>query len=240
MNPPARSISHPPPRRARFRVGLIGGSFNPAHEGHRYLSLRALKVLELDQVWWLVSPQNPLKARGEMAPYPERLELARAVARHRRIHVSDVEERMGTRYTADTLVRLAERFPAIDFVWIMGADNLDEIPRWHDWKKIFDTMPVAIFNRPTYAVRALSGEAARRFRAYRLCAGRAAALPGRRPPAWVFIWAARHPASATALRAEARLRGWLGAVDLGAVDKGEIGDTDRRHREVGSGDGRHR
>ena len=203
-----RGLSHRTRRRpGRLRVGLLGGSFNPAHDGHRYVSELALKVLALDRVWWLVSPQNPLKAREGMAPMAERLRLARARARHPRIRVSDIEERLGTRYTAHTLARLLDRFPGIDFVWIMGADNLAEIPSWRDWEQVFHAVPVAIFNRPSYAVGALSGEAARRFRARRVDSGDAASLAGRRPPAWVFIWRARHPASATALRARAGRHG---------------------------------
>ena len=182
-------------------MGLLGGSFNPAHEGHRYISELALKILALDRVWWLVSPQNPLKGSEEMAPYAQRLEFARALARHPRIRVSDIEARFGTRYTWETLSRLRSRFFAVDFVWIMGADNLEEMPRWRHWRRIFNSVPIAVFNRPSYANKALAGEAARYFRAYRVGAGGAGELAGRRPPAWVFIWAARHGASATALKA---------------------------------------
>jgi len=181
-------------------VGLLGGSFNPAHAGHRYLSELALSVLALDRVWWLVSPQNPLKPERGMAPYAERLAGARAAARDPRIRVSDLEQRLDIRYTAETIAALRARFPLHRFVWIMGADNLDEIPRWHRWERIFESVPVAVFNRPSYAVRALSGAAARRFAAHRVAAGAAATLKGRRPPAWLFVWRARHPASATALR----------------------------------------
>ena len=189
-----------PRRRGRLAVGLLGGSFNPAHGGHRYLSELALSVLALDQVWWLVSPQNPLKPERGMAPYPERLEGARALARHPRLRVSDLEARLGTRYSAETIAALRARFPSHRFVWIMGADNLEEIPRWHRWEEIFATVPVAVFNRPSYAVRALSGAAAQRFRGHRVAAAEAATLKRRRPPAWLFLWRAHHPASATALR----------------------------------------
>ena len=203
MRGPSRHLgSRPPGRRRRLRVGLLGGSFNPAHQGHRYISELALKALALDQVWWLVSPQNPLKEPADMAPYSERLELAHAHARHPRIHVTDIERRLGTRYTIDVLDALRHRYPGIDFVWIMGADNLAEIPRWRHWRRIFRNVPVAIFNRSSYSVEALAGEAAREFRAYRVNAAQARALASKRPPVWVFIWAARHTASASALRDE--------------------------------------
>ena len=116
-----------------LRVGLLGGSFNPAHAGHRYISLEAMRRLELDQVWWLVSPQNPLKAVEGMAPLAERLAVGAAVARHPRIRVLPLETRLGTRYTADTIRRLAA-WPDHRFVWLMGADNLGQLPRWRHWR----------------------------------------------------------------------------------------------------------
>ena len=115
------------------RIGLLGGSFNPAHAGHRYISTEALRRLDLDEVWWLVSPQNPLKSQSGMAPFSQRLSHAASVARHPRIRVSAIEAEMGTRYTADTLAMLVRRFPAARFVWLMGADNLMQIPKWRDW-----------------------------------------------------------------------------------------------------------
>jgi nicotinate-nucleotide adenylyltransferase len=163
----------------------------------------ALRRLELDRVWWLVSPQNPLKAREGMATLEERLAGARAMARHPRILASDIEAGLGTSYTIDTLTALRRRFPRIDFVWLMGADNLAQMPQWRQWEAIFRLVPIAIFNRPSYAMGALASEAARRFRAHRIGAGKAATLAGRRPPAWVMIWETRRRESATALRTEA-------------------------------------
>jgi nicotinate-nucleotide adenylyltransferase len=183
---------------ARIRVGLLGGSFNPAHQGHRHISLEALKRLRLDQVWWLVSPQNPLKPSAGMAPLEKRLASAREVARHPRIRVGDIEARLGTRYTVDTLARLAERFPETRFVWLMGADNLVQLPAWHRWADIAGAIPIAIFARSAYVYRALAGPAARRFARYRV--SDPAALPGRRPPAWCLVRGPTHPASATAVR----------------------------------------
>ncbi|MEL0144019.1 MAG: nicotinate-nucleotide adenylyltransferase, partial [Alphaproteobacteria bacterium] len=124
---------------ANRRIGLLGGSFNPAHDGHRYISVEALKRLGLDEVWWLVSPQNPLKPESGMAPFAQRLEYARQIVRHPRIRVSAIEAEMGTRYTANTLESLVQLYPAAKFVWLMGADNLVQISAWRDWSKIFHT-----------------------------------------------------------------------------------------------------
>ncbi len=184
----------------RQRIGLLGGSFNPAHEGHRHLSLWAMRRLGLDRVWWLVSPQNPLKASDGMAPLAERLAVARRVARHRAIRVTDIERALGTRYTADTLSALVRRFPRARFVWLMGADNLRQIRRWDRWTAIFETLPVAVFDRPSYALGALSGLAARRFGPARIPASAARSLADRPAPAWTFVTMPLHPASATRIR----------------------------------------
>lgn len=189
---------------AGCRVGLLGGSFNPAHDGHRHVSLLALKELDLDQVWWLVSPQNPLKSSRGMAALAERLREARAVARHPRIVVTAIETALGTRYTADTLDALHRRFPRTRFVWLMGADNLIQMPRWRHWMKIFATTPIAVFSRPPYSLRALGGRAAQRFRRRRVDQRRARQLPGLEPPAWVFFQNPLHPASATEIRRRRR------------------------------------
>ncbi len=185
---------------ARPRIGLLGGSFNPAHEGHLHISLMALQRLGLDQVWWLVSPSNPLKESRDLASYDSRLDEARAMARHPRIKVSDFEAQAGTRYTIHTLRSLMRRFGGVRFVWIAGADILTQMPLWRDWEAIFQTVPIAIFDRPTYSLKALSGLAAQRFgRAY-LSPRRAAKLAEQTPPAWMFIHGRRNPASATKLR----------------------------------------
>jgi nicotinate-nucleotide adenylyltransferase len=184
---------------------VLGGSFNPAHAGHRHISLMALKRLRLDAVWWLVSPQNPLKDAAGMAPLDERFRSAAAVARHPRMRVTDIETALGTRYTAEMLPRLKRLYPRIIFVWIMGADNLRQIPAWKDWSHIFNTVRVAVFARPQYSQHALSGAAAARFASSRLPERAARVLAKRRPPAWVFVHARLHAASASAIRA--RLRG---------------------------------
>jgi nicotinate-nucleotide adenylyltransferase len=185
-----------------LRIGLLGGSFNPAHEGHRHISLVALQRLRLDAVWWLVSPQNPLKSKEGMAAFVERLAGAETVARHPRIHVSDIEAKLGTRFTVDTLLALRRRHRRHNFVWIMGADNLIQLPRWRRWTTIFDTVPVAVLARPAYSSRALSGPAAQRFRQWRLPDRAAGLLADRGPPSWVFLHTPLHPASATEIRAQ--------------------------------------
>jgi nicotinate-nucleotide adenylyltransferase len=184
-----------------MRVGLLGGSFNPAHEGHRHVADTARRALALDQVWLLVSPGNPLKQGREMAPLAERLDSARRIADGRHLVATDLEHTMGTRYTADTLRALRRRFPRAHFVWIMGADNLEELPRWRRWLRIAGDVPFAVLPRPSYNHRALAGQAARRLGHARRAAHRASGLAVARPPAWVFLPAAQHPASATALRA---------------------------------------
>ncbi len=200
----ATSAARPLNPRSGFaprRVGILGGSFNPAHDGHRQISLMALERLRLDEVWWMVSPQNPLKARAGMAPLDKRLAAARAVARHPRIRVTDIETALGTRYTADTLKRLVRSFPRTNFVWLMGADNLSQIGRWDRWQQIFHAVVIAVFNRPTYCFRALAGLAARRFARRRLAASAAGQLAGKTPPAWVFLFTRLNPLSASAIRA---------------------------------------
>ena len=192
----------PPPfgDRRRRRIGLLGGSFNPAHEGHLYISLEAIKALGLHQVWWLVSPQNPLKPAGTMAPLAARLAQGQAMVEDRRIVVTDLERRLGTTRTALTLRLLARRYPGLRFVWLMGADNLGQCPRWWRWIRIFGAARVAVFDRSPYSYQALAGAAARRFAQVRT--RRSSAIWFRLPPAWTYVAIRRHPASATAVRAE--------------------------------------
>jgi len=133
-----------------MRIGLLGGSFNPAHRGHRRMSLAALEALGLDEVWWLVSPGNPLKPATGMAPYASRIASARAMARRSRIRVSDFEARIGTHYTVDTVTALARRWPRHDFVWLMGEDTLPEFHRWKQWRRLAAKVPIAVLSRPGY------------------------------------------------------------------------------------------
>ena len=186
------------------RIGLLGGSFNPAHAGHRHVSLEALRRLGLDAVWWLVSPQNPLKPVAGMAPFAQRLAEARAVARHPRLRVTGLEALLGTRYTADTLTALTRRFRGVRFVWLMGADNLIQVSRWEAWTQIFHVVPVAVLARPTYSLRASSAKAAQRFRRRRLPETRAASLAAQQPPAWALLHIRLSALSATQIRAARR------------------------------------
>ncbi len=190
-----------PQRHAASRVGLLGGSFNPAHDGHREISLAALAALKLDAVWWLVSPGNPLKDAGDYAPYGERLQKARRVADHPRIIISNFEERKGLQYTVDTLETLRSLWPQIDFVWLMGADSLATFHRWRDWKKIAAMAPFAVVNRPGHESAAATAQAAQEFAAFRADEADAAAIVGAEPPAWVFLSEPKNPQSSTAIRA---------------------------------------
>jgi len=182
------------------RIGILGGSFNPAHRGHLDISLKALRQLGLDQVWWLVSPQNPLKPADGMAPFAERLAAARRLARNPRIRVTDLEQRLGSRYTAESLKLLRRRFPETRFVWLMGADNLAQIAQWRDWQQIFHLVPIAVFARPSYCFKALAAKAARRFARYRLTEGAGRRLATSEPPAWLFVHGRLNPISATEIR----------------------------------------
>jgi nicotinate-nucleotide adenylyltransferase len=187
------------------RIGLLGGSFNPAHGGHLTISDAALRRLGLDAVWWLVSPQNPLKPKTGMAPLDARLASARALIDGRpRVRATAIEAELGTLYTLNTLRALARRFPGVRFVWLMGADNLVQIDRWAGWPQIFHSVPVAVFDRPNYSLRANAAKAAQRFRRARLPESRCGRLAETEPPAWVFLHATRDPRSATEIRAQRR------------------------------------
>ncbi len=181
-------------------VGLLGGSFNPAHDGHRYLSELAIKHLQLHQVWWVVSPQNPLKATGEIAPFAERLAVAESVADHPQIRVTDIERRIGTQHTFDTVAALQARFSDTRFVWLMGADIMLELPKWKQWRRLFRRVPIAVFPRPTYSLRALSSTAARYFAGAQVPQRQARRLAEMKPPAWVFLQVRTHGESATRIR----------------------------------------
>ena len=183
-----------------MKVGLYGGSFNPAHEGHAHVAETARQRLGLDRVIWLVAPQNPLKSSAETRPLTRRMAGVRAFARDRGMIVSDVESRIGTRYTLDTVLALKARFPGVHFVWIMGADSLAGFHRWRGWTQILRAVPVAVVSRPWISLKSRSSPAARRFAAARLPFHRAKALPGLPPPAWIFLYGPLNFQSSTALR----------------------------------------
>lgn len=183
---------------AGLRVGLLGGSFNPAHEGHVHASEVALKKLKLDFVWWLVSQQNPLKPERGMAEFGARLNAAKTIARHPRILVTGIERMLGTRFTIDTARALKRRFPGLRFVWLMGSDNLVQLPRWSRWRALFYEIPLAVVARPGSALPARVSRAATTFRTAAVPPDSRLALA--KPPAWTMLDAKRNPMSATRLR----------------------------------------
>jgi len=189
----------------RRRIGLLGGSFNPAHAGHRHVALKAMQALGLDQVWLMVSPGNPLKPRAGMAPLAERLASARRIADGRRVIATDIEKALGTRFTADTLTKLRRRFPRAVFVFLIGADNLVQLPRWKSWRRIATSTPLAVLPRPGWTRQALHGAAASVLRRGRCRPGAllAGAKQATKKARWCFISAREHAASATAIRAAA-------------------------------------
>ncbi len=188
------------------RIGLLGGSFDPPHAGHAHISRWALKAFRLDQVWWLVSPGNPLKtdAPADMA---RRLAASREIARHPRIRVTDIEARLGTRYTAATLTELARRYRGVRFVWLMGADNLRGFHRWDRWDEILRMVPVGVLARPGEQLRAGLSPAARRFARWRLPPSEAAGLAARRAPCWTLLSGRMLDLSSTELRRGGLWRG---------------------------------
>ncbi|TFL18450.1 nicotinate-nucleotide adenylyltransferase [Jannaschia formosa] len=181
-------------------VGLLGGSFDPAHAGHVHITREALRRFGLDRVWWLVSPGNPLKARGP-APLVQRMEHARRVMRHPRVVVTDIEARLGMRYTAQTIRALRRRYPGVRFVWLMGADNLAQLHRWDDWRSIVEAVPIGVLARPGDRLAARMSPAARVYRQHRVPAAMAHRLGRMTPPAWAFVNVPMHAASSTAIRA---------------------------------------
>ena len=186
----------------RGAIGILGGSFNPAHEGHRHIALAALKRLGLGAVWLMVSPGNPLKSADGMGAFEDRLASAAVIAGgHPRIVPTDIEARIGTRYTRQTLSVLRRRFRRARLVWLMGADNQVQIPRWQGWTRIFGMLPVVVFPRPGWTRAALAGRATRRMAQARKPASAARAIPAMTAPAWVFLPGREHPASATMIRA---------------------------------------
>jgi nicotinate-nucleotide adenylyltransferase len=194
---PAEGAAQP---RRLLRVGLLGGSFNPAHDGHLAISLEALRRLALDRVWWLVSPQNPLKPVAGMASFAERFASAQALARQDpRIVCSDLEQRLATRYTFDTVSWL-QRHGQIRPVWLIGADNLLQLPQWHHWGRLLALVPIAVFDREPYSHQAAAGRVARCYARRQLRERDAPALAERRPPAWVYLRLRRHQESSTAIR----------------------------------------
>ena len=181
-------------------TGLLGGSFNPAHGGHRAISLNAIDALDLDELWWLVSPGNPLKPPKGMAPLPARLASAQAMAQRSPIRATAIEAEIDTRYTVDTLKKLIRRYPNRRFIWIMGADNLAQLPRWRDWRGIARLMPIAVVARPGYNGRTHAVQAMGWLRRFVRPTGQKLHWTDWRPPALVFLRFSPDVRSATAIR----------------------------------------
>lgn len=181
-------------------TGLLGGSFNPAHGGHRAISLQAMDALGLDALWWLVSPGNPLKPKVGMAPLAARLAKAQRVARRSRIRATAIEDELGTRYTIDTLRRLVRRYPQHRFIWLMGADNLGQLHLWRDWRRIARLMPIAVIARPGYNDHARAARAMGWLRRFVRPADRKRKWTDWRPPALVFLRFPPDVRSATMIR----------------------------------------
>lgn len=203
--PCARDARRIPLAAPGLRVGLLGGSFNPAHGAHRAASLLALRRLQLDRVWWLVTPGNPLKDNRELPSLEERVALARRVAHHPRIDVTGCEAALGVRYTYDTIAALTRRMPKVRFVWIMGADNLAQFHRWQRWRAIAERVPVAVVDRMGQSLAATAAPAARALERWRIEESDAAVLADLAPPAWVFLHGLKSPVSSTGIRAARRL-----------------------------------
>ena len=196
---------HVPPHPRGLRVGLFGGSFNPAHAGHRHVALLALKRLRLDRIWWLVSPGNPLKDNAALPTLAERVEAAARLAAHPRIIVTGIEARIATAYTSDTVAWLRRHCPSVHFVWLMGADNLIGFHRWKQWRGLAAQVPIAVIDRPGGTLAASASRAARVLRPHELDERDAPLLATRPPPAFVFLHGPRLAVSSTLLRAETRV-----------------------------------
>ena len=197
----SRGYAGLPPHGRGQRIGLFGGSFNPPHAGHRAVSLLALHRLDLDWIWWLVSPGNPLKDTRELPSIADRIAAACQVAAHPRIAVSGIEARIGSPYTYDLVATLARRAPTVHFVWIMGADSFSGFHRWKNWRGIAGTLPLAIVDRPGFTWNAAQTRAATTLRGTRLAEADAGRLATAEPPAYVFLHGPRSGLSSTSLRA---------------------------------------
>ncbi len=182
------------------KVGILGGSFNPAHIGHRHISLLALRKIDLDEVWWLVSPGNPLKDHTELEEFTKRTAHANQISAHPRIRVKTFEADRGLAYSVDTVRAIQAAYPTTRFVWLMGADNLISFHRWERWRHLADGVSIAVLDRPGYAARALQSPFSQSYQAFRVDEADARLLPQLNPPAWSFLRGRALPISSTSLR----------------------------------------
>jgi nicotinate-nucleotide adenylyltransferase len=197
----ARRVVRLPMAAPHMRIGLLGGSFNPPHDAHVEISLAALKRLGLDQVWWLVTPGNPLKDASKLPNLTERVQAAKdLIAKHPRIEVTGFAGGKASPYTIDLVTELKRRFPAVNFVWLMGADNLAGFHRWRAWEQIFKLMPIAVLDRPGFRLKARASQAAQRFSAYHVDESDASGLAQLEPPAWTVLSHRLSTLSSTKLR----------------------------------------
>jgi nicotinate-nucleotide adenylyltransferase len=192
--------ANPPPAFPSMRIGLMGGSFNPPHQGHLHISLIALQRLQLDKLWWIVTPGNPLKRGSELAPFGERMRLACELAQHPKIEVAGFEASRPSAYAIDTIGFLLRRYADVHFVWVMGGDNLAQFHRWRNWPAIFAALPILVLDRPGARHKALASPAAQRFAKMRLPETCAAKLARCHPPAWIYSTLPLCALSSTAIR----------------------------------------
>ena len=199
-SPYGRLAAQPPLVGDGQRIGLLGGSFNPPHAAHVLISEIALKRLQLDRIWWLITPGNPLKSANGLMPLEDRVAASRALITDPRIEITTFEQHLSSRYTAATLDYLQMRFPQARFVWVMGADCLAQFHRWHRWRHVFQTTPIAVVDRPGWRLAANASPAAQTFASQRLPEAMAPLLTRRTPPAWTFLTGPLSPLSSTRLR----------------------------------------
>ena len=183
-------------------VGLFGGSFNPPHKGHKNICLYTLNFLGLNQLWCLVSPQNPLKQKKDLASLDERVEKTKKMLKHPKICVTDIEKKYKTYYTIDTIKKLLIRFPKNKFIWIMGADNLIQIIKWKDWEKIFYKVSIVVIDRPGYGLKSRLSIAAQRFSKYKIQNSEAKRILTQKPPAWIFLQPRLDKSASTKIRSK--------------------------------------
>ena len=189
-----------PPHSKNLRIGLLGGSFNPAHSGHKLISTIALKRLKLDYVWWIVTPGNPLKDNRTLPSQNRRMQQAQTIASHPRIKITGFESQIQTRYTYGTITYIKRRCKNVKFIWLMGADNLKSFHHWQNWRNIANQVPIAIIDRPGTTLKSMQSRTAHSLKKFRIKESSAPVLPSLKAPAWIFLHGRRTDLSSTILR----------------------------------------